>query len=188
MELAGAVSRHRVGSQAVQTVFRLPGFGFEPGELELEWETDAAGLLDFFDVGVDAGGESFEDFLCIGSIAFVFSVHVAAIPQKTGADIPLHERRSKDFREAPLAGALPKFHLEKAVLRDDKALREEKIVLVLRIDVGNAPAVALDADRLLEAVHVERPVNYRQSCFGASFEARRSSLRRRLRGGGSCER
>ena len=45
-----------------------------------------------------------------------------------------------------MAGALPQLHLKKPVLRDDKALRKEKVVLVLSKDVCNAPVIPLHAD------------------------------------------
>ena len=107
VKFARAVSRHRVRGQPVQAVFGLPRLGLEAGKLELNRETDAAGLLNFFDVGVDAGGEGFEDFFRVGRIALIFSVHVAAIPQKAGTDVALHVRRSEDFRKPALAGAFP---------------------------------------------------------------------------------
>jgi hypothetical protein len=50
-------------------------------------------------------------------------------------------------------------------------LREEKVVLVLRVDVGDAPTVALHADGLLKAVDVERAVKHGEGGFGTSFES-----------------
>jgi hypothetical protein len=50
--------------------------------------------------------------------------------------------------------------LEEAVLGDDETLREEEVVFILRVDVGNSPTVALNPDRLLKAGNFEGSANY----------------------------
>ena len=51
----------------------------------------------------------------------------------------------------PCADAAPEIHLEQPVLRLHEALREKQIVLVLRVDVRHAPAIAHDAHGLAES-------------------------------------
>jgi hypothetical protein len=64
-----------------------------------------------------------------------------------------------------LAGALPQFHLKQAVLRHDKALREEEIVLVLRVNVGDPPMVALHTHGIAQPMNIERSANLRDGGF-----------------------
>jgi hypothetical protein len=66
--------------------------------------------------------------------------------------------------------------LEEAVLCNDEALRKEKIVLILRVNVGYAPTVALDANDLLQTVDVEGSANYRYGCLGPGFQIRSGIL------------
>ena len=139
--------------------------------MKFDGKTGAAGLLNLFDVSVDAGRESLEDFFCVGRVARVFGVHVAAIAEQSGVDVALDKRGAKNLREAALAGALPELHLKQAVLRDDKALREKEIVLILSKDMRDAPAVALDSNRGTQARQMEGAANFRESTFGARFES-----------------
>ena len=177
MQFAGAVPGHGVRRHAVQAVDGLPGLGFEATQPEFQREADAARLLDFFDVGVDARREGFEDLLGVGGVAFVFDVQVAAITEQAGLDVALDGARSEDFRQPALAGSLPKLHLEEAILCNHEALREEQIVLILGVNVGDSPAVTLHAHTLLKAAHAEGSANHRYGCFCAGLEVRGGSLR-----------
>ena len=46
--------------------FRLPGFRLEARQLKLERKARASGGQPAFDVGVDSGGEGFENLLRVG--------------------------------------------------------------------------------------------------------------------------
>src|SRR5277367_3372034 len=120
----------------------MPRIGRESGKLKFDWQTRSAGDGQTCDIGVDAVGKRGEDRLRIGRVAFVFRLRVATIAKGTGIDIALQGGGSEDFGQSSLSGALPELHLKEAVLCGDYALGEEKIVLVLGIDVSDAPAVA----------------------------------------------
>src|SRR5205823_497520 len=58
------------------------------------------------------------------------------------------------------ARAAPQVDLEEAVLGGDEALGKEQVVGILRVDVGDAPAVAQDLDRLLQAGDLDLPPSW----------------------------
>ena len=57
----------------------------------------------------------------------------------------------------------PQLELEQAVARGRIALSEEQVVLVLGIDVVDAPAIGEDLDLVLEAGHAETLVGGEES-------------------------
>jgi hypothetical protein len=151
LEFAESVAGHGKRGHAIEAVFGTPGVGRESGELEFDGQAGAAGRRQAGGVAVDAIGESGQDRQRVGRIALILSFHVTAIAQKTGIDIARQESRSEDFGQPSLSGALPKFHLKQPILRGDEALGKKEIVLILRINMGNAPAVAQDLDRVLQS-------------------------------------
>jgi hypothetical protein len=70
----------------------------------------------------------------------------AVVADRLGAD---------DFGQAPAVVPPPQLHLPQTVLGLHIALREEQVVGVLRVDVGYAPAITDDLDR------VAKPANHR---------------------------
>jgi hypothetical protein len=54
-----------------------------------------------------------------------------------------------------LAGALPEFHLEEAILGGDDTLGKEEIVLVLGVDVSDAPTIAQDVNGMFESAELK---------------------------------
>jgi hypothetical protein len=54
-----------------------------------------------------------------------------------------------------LAGALPEFHLEEAILGGNDSLGEEEIMLILRVDVRDAPTVAQDVNGMFESAELK---------------------------------
>src|SRR5262249_8426703 len=59
--------------------------------------------------------------------------------------VPLDEVRAEHLGEPSLNRPAPEIHLEQAILRLHKSLREEEIVLIRRVDMRHSPAVADDA-------------------------------------------
>ena len=68
--------------------------------------------------------------------------------------------RTQDLGQAALARSLPQFHLKKTVLSGHVSLSEKQVMLVLGVDMGNAPAVAQHVYRLFEARHLERALDH----------------------------
>jgi hypothetical protein len=60
--------------------------------------------------------------------------------------------------------------LEEAILGSDYALGEEQIVLVLRINVGDAPAIAQNVDGSLQSRHPQLAGDYGQGLMGGTDE------------------
>ena len=63
--------------------------------------------------------------LRVGRVTFIFGLHVAAIAQGAGVYVAGQSGRAENFGEPSLAGALPEFHLEEAILGSDYSLGEE---------------------------------------------------------------
>ena len=68
-----------------------------------------------------------------------------------------------------MARPLPQFHLKQAVLSGDESLGEKQVVLVLGIDMGNAPTVAQYAYRLFKARYFKLPPNRREGGLRPGF-------------------
>src|SRR6516162_2304339 len=141
-QLVRGIRHHRVGRQAVHTVFGLPLLRLETGELELEGQAGVAGALYVSNVGVDAGGEGRQDLRRIGGITAKLLRLVAPVAQTPRVDVALNGRWAEDFGKASLSRALPQFHLKQTILCRDESLCEEQVVLITRVDVRNAPTVA----------------------------------------------
>jgi hypothetical protein len=60
--------------------------------------------------------------------------------------------------------------LEEAILSSDYALGEEQIVLVLRVNVGDAPAIAQNVDGALQSRHPQLAGDYGQGLMGGTDE------------------
>ena len=151
LEFAESVAGHGKSGHAIEAVFGSPGVRRESGELKFDGQARTSSGRQTGDVGVDAIGEGGQDRQRVGRITLILGLHVAAIAQQAGVNITCQERRSQDFRQSALAGALPEFHLKQPILGRHEALGKKKIMLVLGINMGNAPAVAQDLDRMLKS-------------------------------------
>jgi hypothetical protein len=60
--------------------------------------------------------------------------------------------------------------LEESILGGDYALGEEQVMLVLGINVGNAPAIAQNVDGALESRHPQLAGDYGQGLMGGTDE------------------
>ena len=124
---------------------------------KLELDGQQAGLpLGPGDIGVDAVHERRDDGVAPVVVVAHLGRHVAPEPEQPRADVALQFARTEDLRHR--AGRLPppQLELEQPVARRRVALREEEVVLVLRVDVGDAPPVGHDLDRRLQAGSPER--------------------------------
>src|SRR6516164_1067287 len=171
-QLIRGIRHHRVRRQAVQTVFGLPLLRLESGKAELDGQTGMAGMLYVGDVSVDACGEGRQDLPCIGGITAILLRHVTPVPQAPRADVALNGRWAEDFGKAPLSRALPQFDLEQTILCRDETLCEEQVVLITRIDMGDAPTVALHAHGMVQTRHVLGATDDREAVDGALLPVR----------------
>jgi hypothetical protein len=60
--------------------------------------------------------------------------------------------------------------LKETVLSGDYALGEEEIVLVLRVNVSDSPAIAQDVDALFKSVGAQLAGDNGESFMGGSYE------------------
>jgi hypothetical protein len=63
---------------------------------------------------------------------------------------------SQDLGHGARGLPAPQFELEEPVLRRRVALREEEVLLVLGVDVVDAPPIAPDLDGLVQPGHAQR--------------------------------
>src|ERR1017187_3065322 len=145
-ELAEGVASHRKRGHAGQTVFRMPGVGRKSSELKFDGQAGSAGSGEAGDIGVDAVGKRSEDCLGVGRVTFIFGLHITAIAQGAGVHIAGQRGSTENLGEPSLASAFPELHLEEAILGSDYSLGKEQIVLVLRVNVGNSPAITQNVD------------------------------------------
>ena len=96
---------------------------------------------------------------------------IAAILQQPGEAIGVQAGLADDLGRLADAAAAPQVDLEQPVLGGDEALGEEEVVGILGVDVGHAPAVAQHLDRLLQAGHLDLPLQLGED--GARLRAER---------------
>ena len=97
--------------------------------------------------------------------------------------IMLHEIAAQDFREVSACESAHSIHLEQSVFSGHVTLREKKIMLILSVDVSNAPTVAKYIDGLLQALRLQLPGDYGQRPSGNPGQVgRRGSLGQRREG------
>ena len=106
--------------------------------------------------GIDAAHERAGDRFGLGTIQRPFGRRLDPGLHPPRHCIALGEIGAEHFGEAALDGAAPQVHLKQPILRLDEALREKQIVAVPRVDVRHAVAIADDADRRAQAVHLDR--------------------------------
>ena len=147
IQLAARIVGHGEGGVAAEAILGLPMLRREAGNAKFLRQI----VLMRIYVGVDAGGESFQDGACVGRVIGVLGRHRSAITQQAGVDVALHRRRAHHFRQAALAGTLPQLHLEQPVAGRDITLREKQVVLIPGVDVGHAPGVAQHFDGLAQS-------------------------------------
>ncbi|MNL57532.1 hypothetical protein D3C87_1811060 [compost metagenome] len=92
-------------------------------------------------IGVDAGGKRGQDGLAFGVIAGEFGLHVAPEQEQARGAVLFDEARAKLLGHLAFTLPAPQVQLPQAVARGGKALREEQVILVLRIDMRDAVAV-----------------------------------------------
>ena len=80
--------------------------------------------------------------------------------------------RADDLGQAPAVVAPPQLHLPQTVLGLHVALREEQVVGVFGVDVGDAPAIADDVDRVAKPGNHELAVDLAQRRLRQLDEAR----------------
>src|SRR5579871_2031895 len=130
------------------------------------------------DVGIDAIDEGLNDGRTVGVIPIELLRDIAPIAEQAIADIALELAPPEDLRDG--AGGLPSpdLELEQSIRSDVVALREEQVVLAVRIDVGDAEPVSQDLDRLLESAEGQ-PL----CALGCRGRGRARAGLRRARGG-----
>ena len=163
-------ARHPEGGPAQHRGLRRPRLGLDPGELELHRQVVAVLL----DERVDAGGVGGEEAVGVGVVAGPLGL-VERPPEhhQPGAPVVVEGLGTEDLGEPPLAPAAPHLHLPQPVLGHDVALREEQVVVVLRVDVGHPPLVADHLDRRLQAGHGELAVDGGEGALGEGVEGLR---------------
>src|SRR5208282_6319588 len=77
-------------------------------------------------------------------------------------EVALNRRWAEHLGQTALACALPHLHLEKPVLGHHKALRKKEIVLILGVNVRNAPAISNHFDWLFKPGRDQIAVNRRK--------------------------
>ena len=80
--------------------------------------------------------------------------------------------RADDLGQAPAVVAPPQLHLPQTILGLHVALREEQVVGVPGVDVGYAPAIADDLDRVAKPGNHELAVDLAQRRLRQLDEAR----------------
>jgi hypothetical protein len=125
------------------------------------------------DVRVHAVGKRGEDLAGLRVVAGELGVVPRALilnqPEET---IVADRLRADDLGQAPAVVAPPQLHLPQTILGLHIALREEQVVCALGVDVGHAPAIADDVDRVAKPRNHELPVDLAQRRLRQLDEAR----------------
>ena len=117
--------------------------------LELDGQRhDAA--LDELHVGVDPRREARGDGFGVGGIGVPLALDLAAGEEQARGAILLEVGRPECGREAAQSPPPPEVDLPQPVARRVEALEEERVVLALRVEVRNPPAIHEDLSRLRE--------------------------------------
>src|SRR5437660_2846653 len=125
------------------------------------------------DIGVNSFDERFDDGLAVRVVPIEFLLQISAKHEKPRADVSLEFLSPQDLRHSPSGLPPPNFKLKEAIARHVVTLSEKQIVLVLRIDVRNAPTVRENLYRLTQAGKLEG--------LGLRRRARRYRSRRHYR-------
>ena len=150
-------------------IVQRPGRWGDARELELHGQVVAVPL----DVRVHTVGKRGEDLARLGVVDRELAVVPGAlILNQPEEAIVLDSLRADDLGQAPAVVAPPQLHLPQTVLRLHVALREEQVVGVLGVDVGDAPAIADDVDRVAKPRNHELAVDLAQRRFRQLDEAR----------------
>ena len=128
---------------------RGPRLRTDPEHLELD-RKEARIAFRLGDVRVDPVREGPDDLRAARVIVIQFRFQIAAEPEQPRTAVALQFTGTEDFGNRARGLAAPEFELEEAVARGAVPLREEEIVLRLRVDVADAPQVLEDLDPGLE--------------------------------------
>ena len=146
LEFAESIAGHGKSGHAVQAVFGTPRVGGKSCDLKFDWEAGTPGRGEACDVGVDAVGKCGEDGQCVGGVAFIFGLHVAAIAKRAGVHVAGTERRGRGFRRGVPGRSASRVPFE----RDDPERRRRPGRRTGRAGFGrrcgHSPAVAEDID------------------------------------------
>ncbi|KAG0925880.1 hypothetical protein G6F31_018586 [Rhizopus arrhizus] len=105
--------------------------------------------------GVDAVGERGQDGLAFRVVTGEFGLHVATEEEQARGAILFDEARPELCGHFAFTLAAPQIQLPQAVARSGKALGEEQVILVLRINVGHAVLVPDDIHGLGQPGHID---------------------------------
>ena len=132
------------------------------------------------DVGVDAIDERRDDLVAPRVVVAHLGREVAPKAEQARAGVALDLSRAENLGDRPGGAPPPDLELEEPVARRGVALREEQVVLVLRVDVGDAPPVGDDFHRCDQTRRVERfrPGILRHGARSARGQERRHDGRR----------
>ena len=118
---------------------------------QAEFERQEIGVFPhMLNIGVDARHKSGDNFFSSRVVEAILLLQVAAKAQQPRPDIAFQGFRPLDLGHCSSDTPAPDLKLEQAVSCGVIALGEKQVVLILGIDVGNAPAVGQDFDRLAE--------------------------------------
>ena len=129
---------------------RRPGLGHRAGQGEFR-RGGAAACADLGDIGIDPGDEGFGPALRLGGIGGPFGGHVPTIEKQARGPVLLHEGGAEAGGQASQSSLAPQVDLPQPVPGGIVALKEEGVVGIGPIDVGNAPVVHHDLPRRGEA-------------------------------------
>jgi hypothetical protein len=132
----------------------LPRLRFVVEERELEREI----VLVLRDEGVDAAGVGFEQRACVVVHGGDFAVGNASEAESAEVFVGFAGEGAEDFGELAAGSATKKVELEEAVLSHDVALGLGGVFERRGADVRDAPVVAINGDRLVEAREGKRAV------------------------------
>ena len=114
------------------------------------------------DIGVDAIDVGIDDELALRVVVRELLAHVLAEHVKPRSDVPVELASSEDLRDRSRRLAAPELELKETVSSGGVTLREEQVVLVLGVDVIDAPAVGEDLDVGFQAGDAETLIGLRQ--------------------------
>ena len=144
---------HHVGDQplvATHDYLGRPvvGQGFQ----EFKFKGQVRGVGPQFSyAGINALHEGRNNGLAARMVVRVLTLHVAPVTEKSGSDVAVYFSGAEQFGDGTRGLSPPHFELEGAVGSRDVALREEEIVFVSGVNVRDAPLVADDLHRFLQA-------------------------------------
>ena len=111
--------------------------------------------IDVVDPGVDPRGKMLANALrtsgTSGIVGRPFHRHVTAIQKQPRGRVLLDVGGAENFGQQPQPASPPEVHLEQPVTRRIEALREKRVIFVLRKDVRDAGAVDKNFYRRIES-------------------------------------